>query len=195
MTLTYETIKSKLCNLRKGKLNGKWVSILGTYFEKAFEFMCEEKGRTVVPSTDAQDALDHIDYWVNETPVDVKAPKHYKKNYDDFPNTILLELTNVNGYAGWLRGKSKYIVFGYDAHPDFYFLIYDRQELLDWTEQQDFNFITRDNRKDKFVWVVPPKEGLKAKIKCNKYLEKTILFFEELDARNGIRKAPESTQN
>lgn len=177
---TYEQIKQTLCNLRKGKLeNGAWVSLIGDYFEKAFEYMCIDKGKTIEPSTEPQNAIDHIDYWVNEIPVDVKAPKHRFKKFDDFPKEILVELINVKGMAGWLKGKSKYIVFGYDAHPDFYFLIYDRQELLDYVESLDLPMTTRNGRQDKFTWILPPTNGRKAKIKCNKYLEQAIEYYED----------------
>ena len=177
--MTYEEIKLRLCKLRSVKGDdGKWTNPIGDVFQEAFTYLCQKNGRVVKESSEAEDAVDHIDYWVygvgDRIPVDVKAPKHKNGVHDDFPMEILVELLNVNGYKGWLRGDSKYIIFGYDGHPDFYFLVYDREALLAYVESLNKDTITRNDRQDEFLWITPPKEGLLKKIKCNKYVQKAL---------------------
>lgn len=60
-------------------------------------------GYTVKESTTEQDRYSHIDFFVNGFGVDAKANKHL--------NRIWLEVSNVNGNNGWLKGKAYYIIF------------------------------------------------------------------------------------
>ena len=60
-------------------------------------------GYTVKESTTEQDRYDHIDFFVNGFGVDAKSNKHL--------NNIWLEISNVNGNNGWLKGKAYYIIF------------------------------------------------------------------------------------
>ena len=65
--------------------------------------------------------------------IDVKGLKRTARSDKNFnQEEIWVELQNVRGRKGWLRGKADYIAF---EHED-YFLIVNRQELLDWCKKK-----------------------------------------------------------
>jgi len=95
---------------------------------------------------------DHVDMFVNDVPIDVKGNR--------YANCIWLELTNVNGKDGWLKGKSKYIVM--DVIDMNSFLVFKTKDLLEYcnnivqiaNSKNDYNMLyTRYGRKDQIIKV------------------------------------------
>jgi hypothetical protein len=105
------------------------------------------RGSSIYKSSKEDDIFKHIDFYVNDTSVDVKANRHI--------DCIWMELQNVNGYDGWLKGEAEYIVF--DIIELDSFCVFKRKDLLDFALQfteiaeskNDFlKLYTRKNRKD-----------------------------------------------
>ena len=74
-------------------------------------------GGETTRSTKSEDINDHIDFWW-ESPrkgrigIDVKGLNKSKRSDKDFHDSIhWLELQNVQGKDGWLKGKAEYIAF------------------------------------------------------------------------------------
>lgn len=114
----------------------------------------EERGNTIVASSRLDNIHKHIDFYLNGFGVDVKGNRHL--------DCIWLELDNVKGNNGWLRGKAEYIVFDVEELGSFCF--FKRIDLLNWvleniteyTDKKEFNkFYTRAKwgKKDKLVKV------------------------------------------
>lgn len=127
----------------------------GLAIESLFESVLKEKGCEVVRSTNTQDVYDHIDFFVNGKAVDVKARRALNK--------IWLEMQNVAGNDGWLKGKADYIAFHFE---DFnHFKVFRREELRKFVEENVtetcktskpyLKYYTRDHwdKKDKLVKV------------------------------------------
>ena len=124
----------------------------GKKAEELFKELMLERGNTCVKSSRHEDIHYHIDFYVNEIGVDVKGNRHLE--------TIWLELNNVKGLNGWLRGKAKYIVFDVVELKSFCFFY--RIDLLDYVSniteiaesKKDYKKLyTRENRKDVLVKV------------------------------------------
>ena len=68
-------------------------------------------------STKKEDVYDHIDFWWDSPRkgiigIDVKGLNKSSRKDNSFDNTIhWLELKNVKGEDGWLKGKAEYIAF------------------------------------------------------------------------------------
>ena len=124
----------------------------GRKAENAFKKLMDSRGNICIKSSKEEDMYDHIDFWLNEVPIDVKGNRHL--------NCIWLELVNVHGKKGWLQGKSKYIVFDIVELTSFCF--FETQKLYKWAKQierkaknkSEFNALyTRKNRKDVLIKV------------------------------------------
>ena len=76
---------------------------VGNKAESKFKDLMISRGNTCIESSKEQNMYNHIDFFVNDIPVDVKGARHLE--------TIWLEKKNVNGDKGWLEGDSEYIVF------------------------------------------------------------------------------------
>ena len=74
----------------------------GDYFERLFKTRVQSLGLTFKESSQQDDWYRHIDCYVDGYGVDVKGNRHLE--------TIWLEITNVNGNKGWLRGDRKSVV-------------------------------------------------------------------------------------
>lgn len=133
---------------------GRWAYSfsVGKNAEAKFKDTMELRGNVCIRSSRSDDIKKHIDFYVNDIPVDVKGNRRLK--------SIWLELTNVRGDKGWLRGESEYIVFDILEFSSFCF--YKRSQLLDFVNNINENtdpdsdymkFITRENRKDVIVKV------------------------------------------
>ena len=74
-------------------------------------------GGNVNRSTKKEDVEDHIDFWWDSPRkgrigIDVKGMNKSKRSDTKFDDKIhWLELQNVNGKDGWLKGKAEYIAF------------------------------------------------------------------------------------
>jgi hypothetical protein len=115
----------------------------GDYYENLFKEKSLSIGLKYKDASKEDDWYKHIDCYVNGYGVDVKGNRHLE--------TIWLEVTNVNGNKGWLRGSAYYIaMFIMELNC---FSIYKRTDLLDhiklntkeYTEKKtDYNkFYTR----------------------------------------------------
>jgi hypothetical protein len=84
---------------------GRWARSFsdGYSTEKHFMNLLLSKGVNVTKSTKRQDIQDHIDIFIDDIGIDVKGNRHLE--------CIWLEIQNVKGEDGWLKGKAKYIVF------------------------------------------------------------------------------------
>jgi len=106
---------------------GRWAHSWGTGrdIEMLFADTLRARGCNVVKSTPEEDKMKHIDFYVNDKGVDVKAKRGLDK--------IWLEITNTRGYRGWLKGEAEYIAFHF---PDFnHFKFFRREDLLKFVEE------------------------------------------------------------
>lgn len=111
----------------------------GADTENKFQELLQSKGYEVIKSTKKQDIHDHIDFYVNGYGIDVKGRR--------YTQTIWLEIQNVKGEDGWLKGKAKYIVLDILDLQEFVFFY--REDLLKYVQQ--FEELT-DNKKDYLKW-------------------------------------------
>lgn len=104
--------------------------------EKRFYDMCVSRNWSVEKASKHQDMHEHWDFKVRDSLIDVKGLKKTSRS-DSFFNhdEIWIELQNVRGNKGWLRGKADYIAFEHSKH----FLIVSRQDLLDWCKSKITN--------------------------------------------------------
>lgn len=124
----------------------------GNKAEEKFKELMNSRGNICLKSTKDEDMHRHIDFWVNEVPVDVKGNRHLE--------CIWLEIKNVHGNKGWLHGDSFYIVFDVVELKSFCF--FRTEKLLNWVkkitktakDKTEFNALyTRKDRKDVLVKV------------------------------------------
>ena len=124
----------------------------GDRAEIAFFEAMTRYGYFPIKSKPEQDMYEHIDYFVEGIGFDIKANRHW--------DCIWLELNNVNGKDGWLKGKAKYIVFELVEWNLFCF--FKRQDLLDYcqnitevakSKHERKKLYTRDGRQDVLVKV------------------------------------------
>jgi hypothetical protein len=134
-------------------MNHKERSEYGIKFEDLFIEDMNKANIYWIKSNRSHNICDHIDFFIgdNLVPIDIKSG-----GWKDF---VWLEYTNVRGNKGWLRGKSKYIVW--KKEDTYYF--FNRESLRDYvcynikertTNKNDFyNIYTRYGRKDEIVKV------------------------------------------
>ena len=124
----------------------------GERAEIAFFEAMTRYGYFPIKSKPEQDIHDHIDYFVEGIGFDIKANRHW--------DCIWLELNNVHGNDGWLKGKAKYIVFELVEWNLFCF--FKRADLLNYCKnitdiaenKNDYKKLyTREGRKDVLVKV------------------------------------------
>jgi hypothetical protein len=126
----------------------------GLATEDHFKSLMLSIGKNCTPASQSQNIYDHIDFFIDGVSLDVKGNRHL--------NCIWLELTNVNGNHGWLRGKANYIAFDIKELNSFRF--FKTKDLLKYCEnitektsdKRDFNKIyTRSHfgRKDEIIKV------------------------------------------
>ena len=105
--------------------------------EDLFAELCAKQGWTARRTSQEEDCLDHIDYWVktkdqqgviHKMSVDVKGRKHNagERQTGDFTKDIWVEFVSKN-YKGWLYGKAQWVAF---QQPDNSFLMVNRQQLV-----------------------------------------------------------------
>lgn len=92
----------------------------GNKAEDKFSKLMTSRGNSCVKSSKYEDIYKHIDFYVNGIGVDVKGNRHLE--------TIWVELQNVKGNKGWLKGDAEYIVFDVVELSSFCF--FKRDELL-----------------------------------------------------------------
>lgn len=94
----------------------------GAAYEKLFEKCVLQRGAKVERTSMKVDIEKHIDYYVNGYGVDVKGNRRL--------DYIFLELVNVKGINGWLRGEADYIAFHFKDLN--HFKVFNRVDLLDF---------------------------------------------------------------
>ena len=101
----------------------------------------EEKGLQVTKSSRSDDMHKHVDYWlaINEEGkwgVDVKG--------NNLPDEIWVELQNVGGNPGWLKGEAAIIAF--DMPEEGGFSVVSRVDLLEYVNQNVSAEVVKDKR-------------------------------------------------
>lgn len=101
----------------------------------------EEKGLQVTKSSRSDDMHKHVDYWlaINEEGkwgVDVKG--------NNLPDEIWVELQNVGGNPGWLKGEAAIIAF--DMPEEGGFSVVSRVDLLEYVNQNVSTEVVKDKR-------------------------------------------------
>jgi len=129
---------------------------IGNDTESRFKKLLESKGFEVIKSSRSEDMFDHIDFFVKGYGIDVKGNR--------YTDTIWLEIQNVRGEDGWLKGKAKYIVFDIIDLQEFVFFY--RQDLLEYVQQFTE---TTDNNKEHLKWYSRTKWDRNDKIIKVKY--------------------------
>lgn len=105
--------------------------------EIRFKNICAKKNFKISKSTKNQDIYEHWDFKVNNSLVDVKGLKKISRSDDEYSNNITwLEIQNVRGNVGWLKGKADFIAF----EQEDCFLIFQRKDLLDWLRKKITNY-------------------------------------------------------
>ena len=93
-------------------------------------------GGDVTRSTKYEDMFKHIDFWWDSPKkgrigIDVKGLNKNKRGDNDYDDTIhWLELQNVKGKDGWLKGEAEYIAFRTNTNIIFV----NREKLLEFAE-------------------------------------------------------------
>ena len=108
----------------------------GKRAEGLFVTLMEKRGNDVEKSSSKVDIKQHIDYYVNGVGFDVKGNRHL--------DCIWLEIANVRGDDGWLKGEAEYIAFHFPELDEF--IIFGRQDLLEWVQQNVTEYT--DDKKD-----------------------------------------------
>ena len=94
---------------------------VGNKAEILFHKLMVSRGNKCVKASKDVDIHHHIDFYVNDLGVDVKGNRKM--------DSIWLELQNVIGNDGWLKGKADYIVFDMVELNSFAF--FPRKSLYD----------------------------------------------------------------
>jgi len=124
----------------------------GANAEQRFKELVEQSGLECSASSQKENMIDKIDFFINGKGVDVKGNKHL--------NSIWLEIRNVKGNNGWLYGKSDYIAI--EVVELNAFCIFETKLLAEFTNQftsvtqskEDYyKLYTRANRSDVIIKV------------------------------------------
>ena len=125
----------------------------------------EARGHVVTPATRSENIFKHIDFYVGDLSVDVKGNRHL--------DCIWLEMTNVRGNKGWLKGEAMYIAF--DIAELSSFAIFKREDLLEFVMENVTEYSQNKNEFMKFytraAW---GKEDLLVKVRF--YHIKTLTY-------------------
>tara|TARA_R110000765_G_scaffold414793_2_gene515496 strand:- start:1551 stop:2063 length:513 start_codon:yes stop_codon:yes gene_type:complete len=112
----------------------------GDETEAKFLQLCEAKGWETKKPTETQNIKEHWDLQVTRnipltgsSLIDIKAAKKINRNDEDVSyDWTWVEIRNVNGDDGWLKGKADYIAFEQKDH----FIIARREELREWCKKK-----------------------------------------------------------
>ena len=97
----------------------------GRSVERVFSEVAARRGINMVKGSRSDDMFRHIDFWGGGEGYDVKAMKRIRRGMEQQDVLFYVELTNVNGYNGWLFGEATYIAFEMEGC----FCIVDRARL------------------------------------------------------------------
>lgn len=124
----------------------------GNRTEQAFVDAMIRCGYFPIKSKPHHDIVDHIDYFVEGVGFDVKGNRHW--------DCIWLELNNVQGKDGWLKGKAKYIVMHIVEFNNFCF--FKRQDLLDFCSQ--FTEVAKSKKEYKKLYTREGRQDVLVKV-------------------------------
>lgn len=97
--------------------------------EKRFQKLCTKNNLCIQKANREQDIYEHWDFRVNKSLVDVKGAKKISRSDEKYNYEIAwLEIQNVRGDIGWLKGKADFIAF----EQKEYYIIVRREDLLNW---------------------------------------------------------------
>ena len=113
----------------------------------------EKTGQTGLQATPIQDKLEHWDWSFDSIKFDVKSKKR-RNRYDDHfaEDEMLIELTGITGYDGWIKGQADYIVQQRFDH----LIVINRAQLLEFYESNSTRYpLTkpRKDRQDQCAWI------------------------------------------
>ena len=103
----------------------KYSKKLGDSCEDKFKDLMTSRGHEIYKSSHYDDIYKHIDFYIAGYSFDVKGHRHLE--------CIWLEVTNVNGNNGWLKGEATYIVFDIVELKSFCF--FKRKDLLNYVQE------------------------------------------------------------
>ena len=109
---------------------------IGDTAEKKFEKICRTKNYEIMKANKEQNIREHWDYKVtgpnHQRLVDVKAAKKITRT-DKAPSYdwTWIEIRNVRGDEGWIKGKADLIAF---EQKDG-FIVVERELLKDWCKE------------------------------------------------------------
>lgn len=140
----------------------------GKKTEELFVSVMEARGSTIERSTRSQDIKEHIDFFVNGHPVDVKGNR--------FEDNIWLEVANVKGDDGWLKGGAEFIAFHFPKKSCF--MMFRRDDLLNFVQSSVID--STSSNKDYLKWYTRKEWGrldliTKVKYAHIKHLKHTII--------------------
>lgn len=140
----------------------------GKKAEDKFKNLMLSRGNTCVKSSVYDDINKHIDFYVNNIGVDVKGNRHI--------NTIWVELSNVRGNLGWLKGDSEYIVFDIVELNSFCF--FRRIDLLNMT--MNISELAKDKTEYKKLYTRQGRKDVLVKYRYNdiKHLQIQKISYE-----------------
>ena len=132
------------------------TTVEGQKAEDLFPILFFEKtGMECIKATTDQQKK-HIDYLCGRFTFDVKSRKRKNRHDAQFcDNEMLLEISNVFGFNGWLYGEATHIA----QETADSFLIFNRQDLVCHYEANQHLYPKHSRHEDCFVWV--PFEHLK----------------------------------
>ena len=113
----------------------------------------EKTGQNGLKATPIQDKLEHWDWSFDSIKFDVKSKKR-RNRYDDHfaEDEMLIELTGITGYDGWIKGQADYIVQQRFDH----LIVINRAQLLEFYESNSTRYpLTkpRKDRQDQCAWI------------------------------------------
>jgi hypothetical protein len=134
----------------------------GTNAEQRFKELVEKSGLNCDASTQKENMIDKIDFFINNKGVDVKGNKHL--------SSIWLEIKNVKGNNGWLYGKSDYIAI--EVIELSAFCIFETKLLAEFTNQ--FTSVTQSKEDYYKLYTRKDRNDVIIKVKYDdiKHLEK-----------------------
>ena len=113
--------------------------------EERFRKLCVKNNFTITKSSKDQDIYEHWDFRVNNSLIDVKGAKKISRSDQEYNYDIAwLEIQNVRGNIGWLKGKADFIAF----EQKKCYIVVRREDLLTWLRKKITNKKLVHNSKD-----------------------------------------------
>lgn len=103
--------------------------INGKQAEELFLSLLQKEGKVIKSATE-QDMFEHWDFECNNTKYDVKTQKKFSRSDNNTSEVLWIELQNVLGNKGWLKGKADKLAFLFNDK----FLIVDRKNLFNYVK-------------------------------------------------------------